>query len=137
VLLLILIGWKVLVLKNKQYYQLINGGKPMVHLSNIKKATLGLVAGATLAVAGTAAAANHPGNTRPGWGYGDTNHVHTGPPGQSVNVTNNNDVSVTSSSTQTSRSGNASVSNNGTGGSATSGNTSNSSSQSASVSVSN
>jgi hypothetical protein len=99
----------------------------MVHLSNIKKATLGLVAGATLAVAGTAAAANHPGNTRPGWGYGDTNHVHTGPPGQSVNVTNNNDVSVT----------NASVSNNGTGGSATSGNTSNSSSQSASVSVSN
>ncbi len=22
--------------------------------------------------------------TRPGWGYGDTNHVHTGPPGQSV-----------------------------------------------------
>jgi hypothetical protein len=25
--------------------------------------------------------------TRPGWGYGDKNHVHTGPPGQSVNPT--------------------------------------------------
>lgn len=23
-------------------------------------------------------------NTRPGWGHGDTKHVHTGPPGQSV-----------------------------------------------------
>jgi hypothetical protein len=22
------------------------------------------------------------GDTRPGYGYGDTNHVHTGPPGQ-------------------------------------------------------
>lgn len=26
------------------------------------------------------------GGTRPGWGYGDKNHVHTGPPGQSVSV---------------------------------------------------
>ncbi|MBI3486026.1 hypothetical protein HY025_03705 [Candidatus Daviesbacteria bacterium] len=24
------------------------------------------------------------GGTVPGWGYGDKNHVHTGPPGQSV-----------------------------------------------------
>ncbi len=24
------------------------------------------------------------GNTRPGWGYGDKNHVHTGPPGHSI-----------------------------------------------------
>ena len=23
-------------------------------------------------------------DTRPGWGHGDKNHVHTGPPGQSV-----------------------------------------------------
>lgn len=23
-------------------------------------------------------------DTRPGWGFGDQNHVHTGPPGQSV-----------------------------------------------------
>jgi hypothetical protein len=23
-------------------------------------------------------------NAKPGWGLGDTNHVHTGPPGQSV-----------------------------------------------------
>lgn len=28
-----------------------------------------------------AIAASH--GTRPGWGYGDTKHVHTGPPGQS------------------------------------------------------
>ncbi len=24
-------------------------------------------------------------NERPGWGYGDSNHIHTGPPGQSSN----------------------------------------------------
>jgi hypothetical protein len=23
-----------------------------------------------------------PGTTRPGWGYGDPNHEHTGPPGK-------------------------------------------------------
>lgn len=28
--------------------------------------------------------ANASSTTKPGWGYGDTNHVHTGPPGQSV-----------------------------------------------------
>ena len=30
------------------------------------------------------AASAAKGGTRPGWGYGDKNHVHTGPPGQSV-----------------------------------------------------
>jgi hypothetical protein len=45
---------------------------------------------AAVAVAGgigaTAFAAHNSNtsNTRPGWGYGDKNHVHTGPPGQSV-----------------------------------------------------
>jgi hypothetical protein len=77
----------------------------MVQASTIKKAALGLVAGATLAVAGTAAAANNPGNTRPGWGYGDKNHVHTGPPGQSVRVENTSTTTV--NNTQTARSGNA------------------------------
>ncbi|MDQ3089623.1 MAG: hypothetical protein M3Q24_00515 [bacterium] len=33
---------------------------------------------------GTAVSAKGKGETRPGWGYGDKNHVHTGPPGASV-----------------------------------------------------
>lgn len=32
----------------------------------------------------TQAFAKQTDNTRPGWGFGDSNHVHTGPPGQSV-----------------------------------------------------
>jgi hypothetical protein len=79
----------------------------MVQASTIKKAVLGLTAGATLVIAGTAAAANHPGNTRPGWGYGDKNHVHTGPPGQSVSVTNTNTASTIVNNTQAAVSGNA------------------------------
>lgn len=41
---------------------------------------------ATLAVlAGTAfAGPGKSGDTKPGWGHGDKNHVHTGPPGQTV-----------------------------------------------------
>lgn len=27
-------------------------------------------------------------NERPGWGHGDKNHEHSGPPGQSVNINN-------------------------------------------------
>ncbi|HSX39317.1 MAG TPA: hypothetical protein VLI92_01880 [Candidatus Saccharimonadales bacterium] len=36
-----------------------------------------------LATAKTAFADKPSGDTRPGWGFGDKNHVHTGPPGQS------------------------------------------------------
>jgi hypothetical protein len=32
-------------------------------------------------VAGTTFAAGNSGETKPGWGFGDTNHEHTGPPG--------------------------------------------------------
>lgn len=32
----------------------------------------------------TASAKKNDDNTRPGWGYGDKNYIHTGPPGQSV-----------------------------------------------------
>lgn len=32
----------------------------------------------------TGVLAKNDGGTRPGWGHGDKNHVHTGPPGQSV-----------------------------------------------------
>lgn len=37
-----------------------------------------------VAVASAANAAKPQGDTRPGWGFGDKNHTHTGPPGQSV-----------------------------------------------------
>lgn len=40
------------------------------------------IAGA-VALGGSAFAKSN-GGTRPGWGNGDQNHVHTGPPGQSV-----------------------------------------------------
>lgn len=46
------------------------------------------VMAAAIAVTGMAAssALAAPSNTsRPGWGNGDPNHVHTGPPGHSVN----------------------------------------------------
>jgi len=38
----------------------------------------------TLAIGGVAVTAKSQDkdNTRPGYGYGDKNHVHTGPPGQ-------------------------------------------------------
>jgi len=42
----------------------------------------------TVTIAGSLAASGAlaaPSDTRPGWGHGDTNHVHVGPPGQSVN----------------------------------------------------
>ncbi len=45
----------------------------------VTAAILGLFA----AFAGSTFAKND-GGTRPGWGFGDQNHVHTGPPGQSV-----------------------------------------------------
>lgn len=46
-------------------------------------AVLAVLAAAVVFLATSAFAANS-GGTRPGWGYGDKNHVHTGPPGQSV-----------------------------------------------------
>ena len=56
------------------------------------KTVKALIASAAIvvAIAGASGAAfaakggNSDNNTRPGWGYGDKNHVHTGPPGQSV-----------------------------------------------------
>jgi hypothetical protein len=47
----------------------------------------GILAASVAFVANAALAKNDEG-TRPGWGYGDQNHDHTGPPGQSVNPTN-------------------------------------------------
>ncbi len=45
---------------------------------------LAVVVVAAVTVATTAMAAGNSGTTKPGWGFGDKNHVHTGPPGQSV-----------------------------------------------------
>jgi len=42
-----------------------------------------LIAAVVFSVGGAFAQSNS-GGTRPGWGFGDTNHTHTGPPGQSV-----------------------------------------------------
>ena len=39
---------------------------------------------AVFGLIGAQAFAKNDGGTRPGWGHGDKNHVHTGPPGQSV-----------------------------------------------------
>ena len=44
---------------------------------------LALVLG-TGALAVNAVSAQKDGDTRPGWGYGDKNHTHTGPPGEST-----------------------------------------------------
>jgi hypothetical protein len=44
------------------------------------------VAGGGVALACHNVASANGGDARPGWGHGDKNHVHTGPPGQSVNV---------------------------------------------------
>jgi len=40
----------------------------------------------TLLFTQSAFAAGHSGNNKPGWGHGDKNHHHTGPPGHSVSV---------------------------------------------------
>jgi len=45
---------------------------------------LAVVVVAAVTVASTAMAAGNSGDTKPGWGFGDKNHVHTGPPGHSV-----------------------------------------------------
>lgn len=89
-----------------------------------------------LGIGATAVAQQGKNNVRPGWGFGDPVHVHTGPPGNSVNIRDNH-VTVTNSNNQNSSSGDASVSHNTSGGSATSGNASNSNSSSTNVNVSN
>lgn len=58
----------------------LRGGESM------KKKVFAAVAISILAVsvASVPAFAAQNDNTRPGWGHGDNNHVHTGPPGHSV-----------------------------------------------------
>jgi hypothetical protein len=47
-------------------------------------ATVAIAAAAIAMLAGVALASS--GGTKPGLGYGDKNHVHTGPPGHSVSA---------------------------------------------------
>src|SRR5581483_7991548 len=52
-------------------------------------AVVGVIASSVVFVQPVLAASNHTTevnetNTRPGWGFGDDNHIHTGPPGHSV-----------------------------------------------------
>jgi hypothetical protein len=62
----------------------MKGGDYMIQTLNIRTmVVLAMAAIAILIMAGSAFAKNE-GGTRPGWGYGDKNHEHTGPPGQSV-----------------------------------------------------
>lgn len=51
---------------------------------NLKSIAIAVIALSVFAVMAANAFAKTTGETRPGWGYGDKNHVHTGPPGQSV-----------------------------------------------------
>ena len=47
-------------------------------------AATAVVVATVAGISGAAFAAQNAGGTRPGNGFGDKNHVHTGPPGQSV-----------------------------------------------------
>jgi hypothetical protein len=51
---------------------------------NMRIVAVAAIAMAVFALMGVNAFAKTDGGTRPGWGYGDQNHEHTGPPGQSV-----------------------------------------------------
>ena len=47
-------------------------------------AILSIIAAAIVLFTSVALAKGNTSNTRPGWGFGDENHIHTGPPGHSV-----------------------------------------------------
>jgi hypothetical protein len=56
----------------------------MSALLNMRMLVVAAIVLAVFALIGANAFAKQDGDTRPGWGYGDKNHTHTGPPGQSV-----------------------------------------------------
>ena len=47
-------------------------------------AIFSIIAAAIVLFTSVALAAGNSGTTKPGWGFGDKNHIHTGPPGHSV-----------------------------------------------------
>lgn len=52
---------------------------------NLRFLVISAIVALSFIVLSTGVLAKQTDNTRPGWGFGDQNHVHTGPPGQSVN----------------------------------------------------
>jgi hypothetical protein len=60
----------------------VRGAHVMVNIK--KKILLSVFIAAAFMAALTTVANAKTGDTRPGWGYGDQNHIHTGPPGTSV-----------------------------------------------------
>lgn len=62
----------------------MKGGETKMFAIKLKSLVIALMALSVFAIMAVNAFAKTDGSTRPGWGYGDKNHVHTGPPGQSV-----------------------------------------------------
>ena len=56
----------------------------MTTILNMRMVVVAAIIMAIFALMGAQAFAKDKGGTRPGWGFGDKNHEHTGPPGQSV-----------------------------------------------------
>jgi hypothetical protein len=74
--------------------------KLVVVVAALLVSVAGFAAAYSLNGAGALAAGNS--GTRPGWGCGDTNHTHTGPPGKHLGNTNPCGTSTeTSASTET------------------------------------
>lgn len=60
----------------------------MIVISKSLLVIVGAIFASTTLFAQSAFAAAPSNQTKPGWGNGDKNHVHTGPPGQSVKTGN-------------------------------------------------
>jgi hypothetical protein len=62
----------------------MKGGDRTMTLSFRTILVMAMLAVAVIVMTTSALAASNGDGTKPGWGFGDKNHVHTGPPGQSV-----------------------------------------------------
>lgn len=67
--------------------KLKGGDKQMALASTRFWIVLAAIVASFALLVGTAFAKPNDNGTRPGWGLGDDNHVHTGPPGRSPNAT--------------------------------------------------
>lgn len=56
----------------------------MLGILNMRLVLVTGIALVAFAIMATGAFAQNEDGTRPGWGFGDQNHEHTGPPGHSV-----------------------------------------------------
>jgi hypothetical protein len=55
-----------------------------MQIINSRTVAIPLAVAASFIMMSTNALAKTDNNVKPGWGFGDTNHIHIGPPGQSV-----------------------------------------------------